>query len=193
MTFKPTHLLISLIAGMLLGIFLFKSCGRGTEVVTPKIDTTSTKTITIDSSRVDTFYKPKYVYLTPPKSYPPKVDTVAILKDYYSVYFYEDTIYNNDSLRLIISDTITENQIYNRHINFKATCKTITITNNITKTVPEDPKSKLYLGGSLVTNSSVLGNLEYIPKKDKYMYGVGVGINKDIQPVLQFKLMYKIK
>lgn len=118
------------------------------------------------------------------------VDTMSVLKDYYSKYAYTDTI-NLDTLgHITIQDTITQNKIVSRIVN-----PTITIP---TKTITRDSlisKNEFYYGVGLVGNmqqfSYIGGELLYRSKRKKII-GVGLGVNHDIQPTISLRMAWKI-
>jgi hypothetical protein len=61
---------------------------------------------------------------------PQKIDTAAILADYFSRYYYSDTITDDTSFFAIINDEVTENKILTReywHRNLRATSINTTI------------------------------------------------------------------
>ncbi len=191
---KLTHILIAVLLAIIVWL---KACDTPDNKQKVKsIDTTTTVNIKVDSIKKDTTYIPKPYNVYIPIEIPAKIDTQKILKDYLSGKIYKDTIYFTDSLKLIITDTISKNSIQNRNIYYRATQKTITITNNINTVVIEDPKRKLYVNGTLGFNKQFFNmaslGLDYIPKNDKHMYGVGVGVDQNIQPMVNIKLGWKI-
>lgn len=118
-----------------------------------------------------------------------KVDTLEILKDYFSKCYYVDTI-NLDTLGFIlIKDTITQNKIHSRQTSSNLYIPTITIT----KTVIEN-KRELYWGvglGLTTTQINCLeGNLLYKNKK-KQMYSLGIGIDPEFKPVFSGHMFWK--
>lgn len=193
---KLTHIII---AALLVIIVWLKACdSTNIKHIEPNIKDTVTTVDTIEkNTSKDTQYVPYPVYVEKPVNIPSKVDTQAILIDYYSKYFYKDTIFNLDSsAQVVIADTISENKIQNRIVDIKSNQKTIIITNNITEKVKEDPKMKFYGGFTIGVDKQFFNyfgpDLYIIPKNDKHLYGIGVGLNNNIQPTLQFKAAWKI-
>jgi hypothetical protein len=128
---------------------------------------------------------------------PTKVDTQAILKDFYTKRIYVDTFNFVDSLgRIVIKDTISENKIASREYDVKIREKII----KETITVKEKPKNQWYLGGSANLNSvnligSVGSSILLKNKKDKiYILGLGVSpsTKSTIIPTLQGGIYYRI-
>ena len=118
------------------------------------------------------------------------IDTVSILKDYYSKYFYSDTIDLDSFGSIVINDTITKNSITTRKVKPSLYIPTTTITRDSLIT-----KRELYYGLGLATNkqqfSYVGGELLYRSRR-KHIYGVGIGVNNELQPVFSGRIMWKI-
>ena len=132
----------------------------------------------------------KTKYLTKTDTIPSNTDTVAILKDYYAKYFYVDTIYIDTLGYAVINDTISQNSIISRGIksNFLIPNKTVTNTFYINNRefywglgLAGSTKQLNYLGGELLFKS-----------KKHQVYGFGIGINQDFQPVLSGRMYWKI-
>lgn len=110
------------------------------------------------------------------------VDTVEVIKDYYSTYYYQDSLVN-DTLSLFINDSIQENKIKSRKINYSLILPTKIITNEVTLN-----KREIYLG--LLSQPGV-GTL-YKDKKG-HIYGLQVGMNQEFKPTFGVSLYWKIK
>ena len=109
---------------------------------------------------------------------PAIIDTLALLKDYYSKVLYKDTLVLPDSLGTVsVIDTISQNKILGR--TFNASVKQRTIKE--TTIVKELPKTKLFYGLEGGFNkadfvSSVGAGVLINTKKDK-IYQLGLGVN----------------
>ena len=118
------------------------------------------------------------------------IDTASILEDYFATYAYIDTV-DADSINLIIFDTISQNKILARNIDYSLIYPTTTITKERVIN-----KREFYvgfgLGGSKSQISYLTGELMFRTKK-KQMYGIGLGINSNLEPILGFKMGWKIK
>lgn len=79
-----------------------------------------------------------------------QIDTLAILKDYFSRVYYLDTIMDDSSAFIAILDTITQNRIHGRKLYFANRKPTSII--NTTTVLPADEKSRLYVGGMVAMN-----------------------------------------
>jgi hypothetical protein len=104
------------------------------------------------------------------------VDTMALLKDYYSKVSYNDTLRLSDSLGTVsILGTITQNKILDRTFNASIKQRIIKDTVNI----KELPKTKIYYGpegGFNHTNLvSHLGIGVLVKTKKDRVYSLGVG------------------
>lgn len=147
------------IAIIILVLFLFLkgcNCNRGKTVTVTKIDTVYAE------SKKDTTYVPvpynvimereptkpiiihDIKYLTDPNTYQPiKIDTAAILSDYYAKAVYSDTQMVQYG-KVIIHDTVTKNRISSRHLVTDFNIPVVTKT--ITTTVYPKEKNKLFFG-----------------------------------------------
>ena len=109
---------------------------------------------------------------------PAVIDTLALLKDYYSKVLYKDTLVLPDSLGIVaLNDTISQNKILGR--TFNASVKQRTIKE--TTIVKELPKTKIFYGLEGGFNkadvvSSVGAGVLINTKKDK-IYQLGLGVN----------------
>jgi hypothetical protein len=133
---------------------------------------------------------------------PAIIDTLALLKDYYSKVLYKDTLVLPDSLGTVsVIDTISQNKILGR--TFNASVKQRTIKE--TMIVKELPKTKIFYGLEGGFNkadfvSSVGAGILINTKKDKiYQLGLGVnnqtidGINGSFSPYIRGGVYWKIK
>lgn len=119
-----------------------------------------------------------------------EIDTMSVLKDYYAKYFYIDTL-NLDTLGyIVLNDTITKNSISSRTFNSKFSIPTTTVTKEIYLN-----KRELYWGLGVAGRPDQLnyvgGELLY-RTKSKQVFGIGAGINQDLQPVFGGRLYFKI-
>ena len=181
-----------IIFGLIVGILCLRFCnvkpdgkvvtinGKPYEVIKHTIDTVYTPIVQTVYKKGKDIYKevPVYVQL------PGDVDTVQVIKDYYSKVIYKDTLKLKDSLGYVsITDTIFNNSILGRvwdsHIN--------KITINDRMIVKELPKNQFYLGSELGLNNQTVftsfsPSLLLKTKKDRiFSVGVGLGPNKSIQ------------
>jgi hypothetical protein len=120
--FKIEYIIITLLVVV---IFLQRQCSSPGEV-TEKI-TVETKYDTIEKETP--VYVPKWntrteanidTFLTP-------VDSLAILKEFFTLYNYIDTV-GTDSVQIVINDSVMTNKIIARQVNYKVIYPTITIT-----------------------------------------------------------------
>ena len=133
---------------------------------------------------------------------PAVVDTMALLKDYYSKVLYKDTLVLPDSLGTVsLLDTISQNKIFGRTFNANVKQRTI----KETMIVKELPKTQVYYGLTGGFNkadvvSNIGAGLLIKTKKDKiYNLGVGVsnrvtdGTNGTLSPYIGAGVYWKIK
>ena len=150
--------------------------GKAYEVIKHDIDTIDiVKTKVVTKKGEDIYHETiveKQVVI------PAVIDTMALLKDYYSKVLYKDTLVLPDSLGTVsLLDTISQNKILGR--TFNASVKQRTIKE--TMIVKELPKTKVFYGLEGGFNkadfvSSVGAGILINTKKDK-IYNLGLGVN----------------
>ena len=193
---------VILIIGLLIVVFLMRTCtqtdktntikidGKKYDVVKHDIDTQYIQHNTVIYKKGKTIIKDTTIFVEVPSV----VDTNKILEDFYAKSVYKDTITLNDSLGTIsLIDTISENKIQDRKYNLK-------IREKIVKeilVVKEPSKGQLYIGG--IVNVDRINLVNYVgpsflykTKKDNlYSFGVGYGIDKSVS--IQGGTYWKIK
>jgi hypothetical protein len=197
--FKNFQTLI--IIGLVIVIFLLREC-RGNKSTTP----TEPVTIVKVETKYDTIVKevksyiPKYVKKIQWKTKTVHdtieihdtvpADTLSIVKDYFSARIYNDTL-KEDSVTLIINDTISQNRVISRNIKYSLVYPT-----TIIQTEREVNKRELYVGfgiGGDRQQLSFAGGELLLRNKKERIYGVGLGINQNFEPILTFKMSWKVK
>ena len=171
-----------------------RSCSGNDSGVTPSEPITITK-VEVRYDTIQTFitkYTPKWKekIITKYETIIPLIDTVAILQDYYSKYIYNDTIRIDTIGYAVINDTITRNTIFSRNVssNFIIPSKTLTNTIYINN-------REWYWGLGLAGRSSqlnYLGGELMLKTKKKQIYGLGIGVNQNFEPILSGRMYWKI-
>jgi hypothetical protein len=115
------------------GISIF---GRKSNPIEPKIVTeivTVWDTLEIEKEVYVPKWRTKVVkeYDTIEVKVPQDVDTLSILRDYYTEYQYIDTIFVDSLGFIVLTDTISRNMILNRDPNFNIQIPTKIVNNNI--------------------------------------------------------------
>jgi hypothetical protein len=166
--------------------------GKKYQVVKTIVDTQYVKTNKIVYRDGKTIYKEKPIFI----NLPTDIDTLKILKDYYSKVVYNDTLKLDNNLGVItIKDTLYKNSILNRRWEANINKVVVKQTNIVT----ELPKYQLLIGGNggvTTTNNVFIGpSIMLKTKKDTYInVSVGVGFDKlmvyqvGIHKPLKFKL-----
>ena len=190
-----------IIIGLIIVIFLLREC-KGEKSPLPaepvtivKIETkydTIVETIEtyIPEYRTKVKWKTKTVHDTIEVHDTIPIDTTSILEDYFTTYAYTDTL-KKDSVTFIINDTISQNRILSRGINYSLVYPT-----KIIQTEREVNKRELYLGfgiGGDRQQLSFVGSELLLRNKKERIYGVGLGINQNFEPILTFKMSWKVK
>ena len=188
-----------IIIGLIIVIFLLRECkgeSKGTPIEPVTIVKIETKYDTIVET-VET-YIPEYRTKVKWKTVHDTIevhdtiptDTASILKDYFETYAYTDTL-KTDSVTFIVNDTISQNKILSRGINYSLVYPTTIIS-----TEREVNKRELYIGFGLGGDKqqlSYVGSELMLRNKKERIYGVGLGINNNFEPILTFKMSWKIK
>jgi len=176
---------------VLVVLVLFQSqCSRKDPVEPEVIVTIETKWDTVKV--IQTEYVPKWRtrVVTEHDTIPQDIDTMSILKDYYAKYHYTDTLTLDTLGFLVLNDTISQNSILSRSFTSDISIPTTTITKEIYLKKREffwgmglngDPSQLNYLGGEFMYKN-----------KKRNMFGVGVGVNQDLQPVFSGRMYWKI-
>ena len=179
-----------LIVVLIVVIFLMRSCsGKGTPVEPQIIRDTIVESVIIEKEYP--VYVPKVKYITKVNidTFSTPIDTSAILSDYYAIKTYEDKQVL-DSLNLVITDTISQNQILGRKIAYNFTYPRKTIKETIYLN-----KRELYFGVGVTGNPDQLqylgGEMVYKNKK-RQAYGLGVGVDQNLVPVISIRMYWKL-
>ena len=134
---------------------------------------------------------PVFVYKT--DTVPANVDTAAILKDYFAIVYYSDTLQNDTSYHLVINDTIHQTRIAFRQVLFQNPRPTAIHTTHVDTTIYPN-KTKLFATLSVAGSKSSLDaftpGLTLITKGDN-MYGIGTNILQQ-QPNVNATIGFKI-
>jgi len=118
------------------------------------------------------------------------IDTMSILRDYYSKNYFRDTIKLDTLGIVIIHDTISENNIYSRIVNSRVSIptKTTTITNYLNR-------RELYWGigiSGYKEIENISGSVLYRSKKGN-AYSIGIGLDSEFRPIAQGQIYFLIK
>ena len=181
-----------LILVLIVLLILQRECQSPHPLVNPTVITkVETKWDTLKIDKL--MYVPKWKTKTETihDTVPANIDTLSILRDYYAKYYYTDTL-NLDTLgNIVINDTISRNTIISRRIESNVFIPTTTVHSNTTIN-----KTRLYTGINMSANKQSLNqagiNLMLKTKKSK-MYSVGIGFNRDLQPIVSGGLYWEIR
>jgi len=188
--FKKNYLFVLIL--ILVIIILLQKCGN--EKIKPSllihdtiqnIDTTYVNVI----KNIPTYipkYKTKIQYIYDSTKI---IDTVYIINDYNSTYFYKDSLVN-DTIHLYVSDSISKNKIKSRNVKYNIKYPTLTITNNVVEN-----KNELYYGLNIAGSKQGINSFGpelMLRTKQKSSYGLGLAINGSLQPIISFKIYWKI-
>ena len=118
------------------------------------------------------------------------IDTSAILADYYAKYYFVDTLSFDTLGYALVKDTVSQNKIASRGVEYKLNIPKITIEKTIYLNQRE-----FYYGVGVAGNPQQLnyvgGEVLYRTKK-KQAYGLGIGVNQNFQPVISGRIFWKI-
>lgn len=189
---NKNNLYIVIIAILILLLSLEK-CGNGCSFVPvlPPADTVRVVDTTyIEVEKVITQYVPKWKTVTKYIHDTTKViDTAYVIGDYYSTYFYQDSLIN-DTLCFYINDSISENKIKSRDLRYVMSFPTIKIHDVVIQN-----KNEYYIGLGVIGNQKSINYFgpEFLLRtKRKDVYGIGVGIDGNLNPNLSLRTYWKI-
>ncbi len=94
------------------------------------------------------------------------IDTALILSDYFTKYYYQDTLQNDSNAMIVITDTISQNRIIYRHPQITLFPPIIRVTTVVK--IPSPLRSKLFIGLVLGRNPNIFSlapSLVYQSKK----------------------------
>jgi hypothetical protein len=181
----------SLLIIILAAVLLYQSqCSRKPDVEPEVIVTIETKWDTVNVTQTEYVPKWRTRVVTEHDTIPQDIDTMSILKDYYSKFHYVDTLTLDTLGYLVLNDTISKNSIMSRSFVSDISIPTTTITKEIYL-----KKREFYWGMGLNGDASQLNYLggEFMYKnKQRNMFGVGMGVNQDLQPVVSGRMYWKI-
>ena len=159
------------------------------DTITNEITNYVPKLVTRILRKTDTVNKINIVKETDTITLQQPVDTSAILEDYFASYVYSD-IQNFDSIKFEITDTVSQNKIVSRSIEYTLLYPTITITNT-----HYINRREFYLGVGFAGSTQRLSfaGLQFNYKdKKRNLFGIGFGIDSDIQPVLSAQFLWRL-
>lgn len=164
---------------------VIKINGKDYQVVRREIDPLyNTKTQVVYKKGKDITHEIEVI-----KEIPANVDTMSILKDYYSRVFYKDTFKLKDSLGyFVINDTISKNKIAKRKVESFVRIPTIKETLYL-----KELSNDFYAGPALQAgNPTSLGADFHLKTKKDILFGLGLGVNTNISPYIRGSVSWKI-
>lgn len=188
--FKNIYFLVILVLIILL--LIQRSC-YSPNILSPEVKIERDTVIIYDTITIEkSIYIPQIITKTivDIDTFQTPIDTLEILKDYYSINYYIDTFKIDTIGNIIIKDTITQNSILNRSIISNLIIPQSTITNTIYTN-----KREFYWGIKLNGNShqlSYIGAELLYKNKKKQAYSIGIGFNPEFQPILSGGIYWKI-
>ena len=172
-------------------VLLYQSqCSKKDPIEPEVIVTIETKWDTVNVTQTEYVPKWRTKVVTEHDTIPQDIDTMSILKDYYAKYHYTDTLTLDTLGFLVLNDTISKNSVLSRSFTSDISIPTTTITKEIYLN-----KREFYWGMGLSGDKSQLNYLggEFMYKnKQRNMFGVGMGVNQDLQPVVSGRMYWKI-
>lgn len=138
------------------------------------VDTTYVNVVTMDTMYVPTEFVRRDTVMVPVE-----IDTVGIIKDYFSEYTYVDTLSIDQVGFGYLTDTIFMNRISSRSIRWDYTLPVITNTVETTITLPPRRESHFYLGATLVgtdTSINYFGPSIGFKTKGDTFFSLGAGV-----------------
>jgi hypothetical protein len=166
--------------------------GKKYEVVSHTIDTIEITHDSIVTKKGKDIYHDTTIYVPIPVDKP--IDTLSILKDYYSKNIYKDTLkFPNNLGSVDVTDTIFKNNILSRRWNLNLIERQI----EDKLIVKELPKNQVYFGMVLGFDKANVVNFAgpsmVLKTKKDNMYSFGVGYSNAKTVSLQGGIYWKIK
>jgi hypothetical protein len=176
---KTVYLILAVLS--VLSIAYISGCVRGRR--TAKCPTISTEVVILHDTA--THYIPNYVpwYIAGKDTtiyidrlIPAKVDTLAILRDYYALH-YQDRFWSDSLIQVTLKDMITQNKATPQKFTYKI-LRPQTIINN-TQDNSVHYQSYLYIGGSVPINKFDYSSIDLTLALPKWSIGVSYapGVN----------------
>jgi len=131
---------------------------------------------TFNTLQIDTVWLDSLIYNTIIHE---QIDTIYILRDYFTKYYYTDTIRNDSQALIVINDTLYRNRIKSRYSQIKLFAEKPTLKNNF------------YIGGGITGGQDRLGltvNGAMITKRKKLYTASYDLINKEVSLSLYIKI-----
>lgn len=174
--------IIFLLILSIITILLFKDCKKDEEDnIVINRDTIINVIDTAYIIKPDSIEVIKPVYIKIPND--TIIDTVIVIKDFYTKVYATDTVMTSDSLvRVVINDTIYKNSIDYRDVLISYSSVEKTITNTIYN-------DGLYLGLGLSSSNKIGLGLNCNYAKNKSIYGISAYTNG----IITINYSYKIK
>jgi hypothetical protein len=193
-----------LIIGLIILILLMRMCSGGDQSSHPIVKIDGKKyellkrtidTVTVTKTKIEyrpgkTIFKDPPIYITPPT----QIDSLAVVKEYYSKIVYKDTLnLDEDGGTIAITDTVSQNKIIGRLWSASIKQKTI---HDVT-IVKELPKTQVYIGGTAGFDEDNIVNFVgpslLLKTKQDRVYSLGVGYGTDKNVSIQAGIYWKIK
>jgi hypothetical protein len=172
-------------------VLLYQSqCSKKDPIEPEVIVTIETKWDTVNVTQTEYVPKWRTKVVTEHDTIPQDIDTMSILKDYYAKYHYTDTLTLDTLGFLVLNDTISKNSVLSRSFTSNISIPTTTITKEIYLN-----KREFYWGLGVNGGTSQLdyvGGEFMFKNKQRNMYGIGVGVNQDLQPTISGRMYWKI-
>jgi len=167
-------LITGLAIGALITFLLMRSCNP--EPPVQIVQTSDTFYLPGDIVKtVDTIPKPYPVAVLVPEYLPAVIDTPAIIAHYYTINIYDQVLKDDSSAYIRLIDTLNQNLLHGRYMEFMNRRQTAIIHNTATTLLPQTPKLNIYAGLGLsssdtLTCISLPGMLTYNRQVFMYSY-----------------------
>jgi hypothetical protein len=179
-----------LILVLVLIIILMRTCSTTPSIKPKTITKTTIEYIPVTDTVPEYIPKWREKIVVQIDSFKEPIDTTEILKDYYSKYYYIDTLKVDTFGFVLVKDTVSQNKISSRNIEYNISIPKITIEN--TTFINE---REFYIGPGVQGSTrqlNYIGGELYLKTKTSHLYGIGVGINNNLQPVLRGGMYWRI-
>ena len=132
---KTKHIIFICILCTIIGAIGYRSLFKCTENEIIRTDTVYVSTVSFDTIIQ---IKPMPTYITQVQysidTLYHDVDTAFILRDYFATRFYDDTLKDDSEGYVRITESVTQNTLFDRMLYFESRCTDMVVTNTISNT-----------------------------------------------------------
>jgi len=155
-----------------------------------------TDTTYVEVTTTETVYLPRYITKNDTIRIPTVVDTLSIIRDYFTEYTYNDTLKVETFGYGYLKDTIFMNRIKSRTVSWDYKIPVITTTIETTITLPPRREFQFYVGATIGGDKTTINyfgpSIGFKTKSDKF-FTIGAGIVGTDNIGMTFSAYYRFR